>query len=101
MSHQVDPVRDLNNYLQGHSSGNITTLLSWETTQQGPQHQVTHYATAKCNWLWERPIQGIWKTGYAEFCKWDDKFTVLVQNFAQFCKISSHLQKLVSVSEFN
>ncbi|KAH9025101.1 hypothetical protein EDB85DRAFT_2150024 [Lactarius pseudohatsudake] len=47
MSRPVDPVRDLNNYLQGHSRGNLTTLLSWETTQQGPQQQVTHYATAK------------------------------------------------------
>ncbi|KAH9005386.1 hypothetical protein EDB86DRAFT_1438959 [Lactarius hatsudake] len=47
MSHQADPVRDLNNFLQGHSRGNLTTLLSWEMTQQGPQNQVTHYATAK------------------------------------------------------
>ncbi|KAI9434790.1 hypothetical protein H4582DRAFT_743726 [Lactarius indigo] len=47
MSHQVDPVRDLNNYLQGHPTGNLTTLLSWETKQEGPQHQAKHYATAK------------------------------------------------------
>ncbi|KAH9011721.1 hypothetical protein EDB83DRAFT_2523350 [Lactarius deliciosus] len=47
MSRQADPVRDLNNFLQGHSRGNLTHLLSWETTHSGPQHQVTHYATAK------------------------------------------------------
>ncbi|KAI9443882.1 hypothetical protein H4582DRAFT_2071400 [Lactarius indigo] len=47
MSRPVDPVRDLNNYLQGHPMGNLTPLLSWETTQEGPQNQVKHYATAK------------------------------------------------------
>ncbi|KAF8266748.1 hypothetical protein EI94DRAFT_1802628 [Lactarius quietus] len=41
-----DPVRDLNNYLQGHPRGNLVPLLSWTTTVDGPCHQVTHYATA-------------------------------------------------------
>ncbi|KAN0136184.1 hypothetical protein V8E53_006044 [Lactarius tabidus] len=43
---QQDPVRDLNNYLQSYPGGNLSSQLSWVTTHDGPQHQVTHYATA-------------------------------------------------------
>jgi hypothetical protein len=47
-AHPVDYVRDLNNYLQNHPLGNFAAQLSWDLTQSGPGHQVTHYATAKC-----------------------------------------------------
>ena len=51
-SHSVsthdDPVRYLNNRLQGHPRGNLTPYLSWVLGQTGPDHQKTHHATAKC-----------------------------------------------------
>ncbi|KAI0248818.1 hypothetical protein BJV78DRAFT_1156244 [Lactifluus subvellereus] len=43
----MDPVRDLNNYLQGHPKGNLTPSFSWCMSRSGPDHQATHYATAK------------------------------------------------------
>jgi len=43
----ADPVRDLNNALQGYPTGNLTPQLSWEERVEGPNHQVTHFATAK------------------------------------------------------
>lgn len=43
-----DLVRDLNNYLQEHPSGNFTSQFFWDMTQSGPAHQVTHHATANC-----------------------------------------------------
>jgi len=46
---EPDPVRDLNNYLQGHPGGNLTRYLSWAMNEDGPDHQRTHYATAKFN----------------------------------------------------
>ncbi|KAF8258771.1 hypothetical protein EI94DRAFT_1098073 [Lactarius quietus] len=46
MSQHEDPVIALNNYLQGHPGGNISYQLSWNMTQTGPCHQVTHHATA-------------------------------------------------------
>ncbi|KAH8982434.1 hypothetical protein EDB92DRAFT_1952324 [Lactarius akahatsu] len=42
-----DFVRDLNNFLQGHPSGNLTTQFSWEMKTDGPNHQITHHAVAK------------------------------------------------------
>ncbi|KAI9439540.1 hypothetical protein H4582DRAFT_1535387 [Lactarius indigo] len=42
-----DPVRDLNNYLQGHPSGNLTSQLSWELMQEGLSHELTYNAYAK------------------------------------------------------
>jgi len=41
-----DYVRELNNYLHGYPSGDLTKHLSWETWQEGPEHQVTHHAIA-------------------------------------------------------
>ncbi|KAH9029313.1 hypothetical protein EDB83DRAFT_2654975 [Lactarius deliciosus] len=41
------PVRDLNNYLQGHPTGNLTLHLSWVMRQEGPSHMVTYYVIAK------------------------------------------------------
>ncbi|KAN0128580.1 hypothetical protein V8E53_013625, partial [Lactarius tabidus] len=40
----ADPVRDLNNYFQRQ---HMTTQFSWVYQQEGPNHQVTHHATAK------------------------------------------------------
>ncbi|KAH9071597.1 hypothetical protein EDB83DRAFT_259615 [Lactarius deliciosus] len=42
-----DPVRNLNNYLQAHPSGNLTPQFSWEMSKEGPNHQITHHAIAK------------------------------------------------------
>ncbi|KAF8266739.1 hypothetical protein EI94DRAFT_1701516 [Lactarius quietus] len=44
---QQNYVRDLNNYLQGCPRGNLTPHLSWDATEEGPGHQVTHHATVK------------------------------------------------------
>ncbi|KAN0140806.1 hypothetical protein V8E53_001250 [Lactarius tabidus] len=43
-----DPVRDLNNYLQGHQNSSLRSQFSWVLRQEGPNHQVTHHATATC-----------------------------------------------------
>jgi len=37
----------LNNYLQGHSSGNLAPFLTWTLVQEGPSHQTVHTAIAK------------------------------------------------------
>jgi hypothetical protein len=55
-----DPVRDLNNALQGHPTGNLTTQFSWVLKQTGPNHQITHFATAKCE------FSAVSQTLYAE-----------------------------------
>ncbi|KAH9053022.1 hypothetical protein EDB87DRAFT_1835549 [Lactarius vividus] len=61
----ADPVRDLSNYLQSHPSGNLTPLLLWETKQEGPLHQVTHYVHCQVqrtgNWPRVGPIQAYGK----------------------------------------
>ncbi|KAH9960438.1 hypothetical protein BC827DRAFT_394935 [Russula dissimulans] len=46
-----DPVRDLNNLLQRYpvGNGNLSQFLSWSLYKDGPDHQRTHYATAKLN----------------------------------------------------
>jgi hypothetical protein len=45
-----DYVVSLNNYLQGYrdGTGRMTRHLSWQLEQEGPCHQRTHHATAKC-----------------------------------------------------
>jgi hypothetical protein len=45
-----DPVRDLNNFLQARKdgNGNFSRHLSWFMTNEGPDNQKIHYATAKC-----------------------------------------------------
>lgn len=43
-----DPIRDLNNRLQGHPRGNLSPYLSWALAQEGPDHQKVHHATARC-----------------------------------------------------
>jgi len=58
-SHEAnpDPVRDLNNYLQGHPSGNLAPFLSWALAENGPDHQKTHYATAKCESVFQPDLE--------------------------------------------
>lgn len=45
-----DYVVSLNNYLQGYrdGTGRMTRHLSWQLEHEGPCHQRTHHATAKC-----------------------------------------------------
>ena len=45
-----DPTRDLNNFLQARkdNNGNFARHFSWLMTDEGPDNQKTHYATAKC-----------------------------------------------------
>lgn len=40
-----DPVRDLNNLLQGQPSGNLTPLLQFRSEQTGRNDQATHQVT--------------------------------------------------------
>ncbi|KAH9071596.1 hypothetical protein EDB83DRAFT_2517415 [Lactarius deliciosus] len=40
-----DPVRDLNNFLQGQPNGNLTALLQFRSEQTGPNNQATHQVT--------------------------------------------------------
>lgn len=44
----ADPVRDLNNFLQGQPEGNLTKEFAWESKKEGPQHGVTYHVTAVC-----------------------------------------------------
>jgi len=48
-SDRSDPVRDLNDRLKDHSTGNLTPYLSWALSQEGPDHQKIHFATARFN----------------------------------------------------
>lgn len=41
-----NPIADLNNFLQSHSAGNLAHYFSWRITQEGPNHQAVHHATA-------------------------------------------------------
>ena len=52
-----DPIRDLNDHLRDHPSGNLTPLLSWALEQSGPDHQKTHYATAKCESVFQLDLE--------------------------------------------
>ncbi|KAH8991271.1 hypothetical protein EDB92DRAFT_1816448 [Lactarius akahatsu] len=42
-----DPIRELYHYLGYLTAGNLGMYLLWELKQEGPSHQVTHYAIAK------------------------------------------------------
>ncbi|KAN0128578.1 hypothetical protein V8E53_013623 [Lactarius tabidus] len=42
----ADPVRDLNNFLQGQPEGNLTRDFRWISKKEGPQHGVTYHVTA-------------------------------------------------------
>ncbi len=40
----------LNNLLQGHPTGNLTPYFEYVMTREGPDDNVTHFATAKCEY---------------------------------------------------
>ncbi len=46
----ADPVRDLNNFLQGQpgSGGNATKDFQWILKREGPEHCTTYHVTAVC-----------------------------------------------------
>ncbi|KAH9972979.1 hypothetical protein BGW80DRAFT_277881 [Lactifluus volemus] len=46
MSEARDPVRDLNNYLQGQRCGNLAGELMWISMRQGPGHCPVYHVTA-------------------------------------------------------
>jgi hypothetical protein len=43
-----DPVRDLNNFLQGQPGGNATSEFQWLLTKEGPEHGTIYHVTAVC-----------------------------------------------------
>ncbi|KAI0306885.1 hypothetical protein B0F90DRAFT_1665253 [Multifurca ochricompacta] len=43
---KTDYVVALNNFLQEHPAGNLSPFFRWLMTQEGPNHQVVHIATA-------------------------------------------------------
>ncbi len=56
----ADPVRDLNNFLQGQPEGNATKDLQWLLTTEGPQHDTIYHVTAVCKYtLWGSPLFSI------------------------------------------
>jgi hypothetical protein len=44
----ADPVRDLNNFLQGQPGGNATREFEWILTKEGPEHGTIYHVTAVC-----------------------------------------------------
>ena len=40
----------LNNLLQGHPTGNLSSHFQYDMTREGIEDNVTHIATAKCEW---------------------------------------------------
>jgi hypothetical protein len=44
----ADPVRDLNNFLQGQPSGNLTKEFKWISKKEGPGHNAVFHVTAVC-----------------------------------------------------
>jgi hypothetical protein len=44
----ADPVRDLNNFLQGQPGGNATREFEWLLTKEGPEHGTIYHVTAVC-----------------------------------------------------
>lgn len=49
-SHIADPVRDLNNFLQGQPGGNLTTEFKWNWSREGPEHDALYHVTAVCEY---------------------------------------------------
>ena len=46
-----DPVRDLNNWLQGQPGGNLTKEFAWVLKKEGPEHGAIYHVTAVCKWI--------------------------------------------------
>ena len=44
----ADPVRDLNNFLQGQPGGSVTKDFKWNLTKEGPEHDIVYHVTAVC-----------------------------------------------------
>jgi len=44
----ADPVRDLNNFLQGQPGGSVTKDFQWLLTREGPEHGTIYHVTAVC-----------------------------------------------------
>ena len=44
----ADPVRDLNNFLQGQPGGNATRDFQWILKREGPEHETVYHVTAVC-----------------------------------------------------
>ncbi|KAH9998292.1 hypothetical protein BJV77DRAFT_981093 [Russula vinacea] len=42
----ADPVRDLNNFLQGQPGGSVTKDFKWNLTKEGPEHDTIYHVTA-------------------------------------------------------
>ena len=49
-SHKADPVRDLNNFLQGQQGGNMTKQFKWDWSREGPEHDAVYHVTAVCEY---------------------------------------------------
>lgn len=49
-SHKEDPVRDLNNFLQGQPGGNLTKEFKWNWSREGPEHDALYHITAVCKY---------------------------------------------------
>ena len=46
----ADPVRDLNNFLQGQPGGNLTKEFKWNWLREGPEHDALYHVTAVCKY---------------------------------------------------
>jgi hypothetical protein len=44
----ADPVRDLNNFLQGQPGGSATKDFKWHSKREGPEHDTVYHVTAIC-----------------------------------------------------
>jgi hypothetical protein len=44
----MDDAVELNTFLQGHPTGNLTKYFRYEMAKEGPDDAPTHIATAKC-----------------------------------------------------
>ncbi|KAH9998290.1 hypothetical protein BJV77DRAFT_981079 [Russula vinacea] len=52
----ADPVRDLNNFLQGQPGGSVTKDFKWNLTKEGPEHDIVYHVTAVCK---HTPFRGV------------------------------------------
>ncbi|KAI0254724.1 hypothetical protein BJV78DRAFT_1182421 [Lactifluus subvellereus] len=46
MAAVVDPVRDLNNFLQEHPGGSLSRELKWNSARAEPEHGAIYHVTA-------------------------------------------------------
>ncbi len=55
----ADPVRDLNNFLQGQPGGSATKDFQWLLTKEGPEHDTIYHITAVCKPPLQQPLDFI------------------------------------------